>query len=240
MNNRSLTTREIVMLLVLVVLLVGVGYYLFFYQPLQEELSSLASQSAQLDEETTVALAKASRLKAMEEELAEILSQPEDQITEIAPYDNAKIVMSQLNGILSASDTYSLSFKDPEIESNGTVRRYVTMSFDCSTYEDAKAIIQALSANHWRCLINTLSVSINANPSSPSSGLSQEQQALLEAKEIARDVAAVLAGRGTTIVGGSEEAEVPEEEEEPYQGILSSAVSVKATIVFFESTALNR
>ena len=240
MSNRSLTTREVVMLLVLVVLLVGVGYYMFFYQPLQEELASLAAQSAQLDDETNIALSKATRLKAMEEELAEILSQPEDQITEIAPYDNAKIVMSQLNGILSASDTYSLSFKDPEIESNGTVRRYVTMSFDCSTYEDAKAIIQALSANHWRCLINTLSVSINANPASPSSGLSQEQQALLEAKEIARDVAAVLAGRGTTVIGAdNEEAEEPEEED-PYKGILSSAVSVKATIVFFESTALNR
>ena len=31
MRNRALSTREILLLLFLVVLLVGVGYYLFFY-----------------------------------------------------------------------------------------------------------------------------------------------------------------------------------------------------------------
>lgn len=240
MSNRSISTREIVMLLVLAVLLVGVGYYMFFYQPLQDELASLASQSAQLDNDINIAFQKASRLKDMEAELEEILSRPEDEITEIAPYDNAKIVMSQLNGILSASDNYSLSFQDPKIEENGTVRRYVSMTFDCPTYEDAKAIVQALSANRWRCLINTLSMDINENPvASAAVAMSQEAQQMAEAKAIARDVEKVLSGQGVYMGPNASEEEVVEEEE-PYAGLLSSYVSVKATIVFFESTALTR
>ena len=115
MRNRALSTREILLLLFLVVLLVGVGYYLFFYQPLQAELADLANQSSELDGEIQVAAAKAASMDSMQAELDEILSRPADQITEIAPYDNAKVVMSQLNGILSASEEYKLSFQDPVI-----------------------------------------------------------------------------------------------------------------------------
>ena len=66
MRNRALSTREILLLLFLVVLLVGVGYYLFFYQPLQAELADLANQSSELDGEIQVAAAKAASMDSMQ------------------------------------------------------------------------------------------------------------------------------------------------------------------------------
>ena len=208
MRNRALSTREILLLLFLVVLLVGVGYYLFFYQPLQAELADLANQSSDLDSQIQVAAAKAASMDSMQAELDEILSRPADQITEIAPYDNAKVVMSQLNGILSASEEYKLSFQDPVIEENGTVRRNVSMEFLCKDYNSAKAITKSLSASHWRCLINSLSIAT-----------SDDGRVFLRGQEADPDAAA-------------EEAD----EDVVYDGIMSMPVTVKATIVFFEST----
>lgn len=158
MKNRALSAREKVMLLFLAVLLIGVGYYLLFFQPLQTELANIALQQTELDTQIETAMAKVNSMDAMQAELDEILSRPQNEITEIAPYDNAKVVMSQLNGILAASEEYSLSFQDPVIEEDGTVRRSVSMQFTCANYESAKSIAQALSTGRWRCLVNSLSI----------------------------------------------------------------------------------
>lgn len=212
MSNRSLSTREILMLLFLVVLLIGVGYYMFFYQPLQTELTDLANQAADLDSQIQIASVKVASMDAMQAELDEIFSRPASEITEIAPFDNAKVVMSQLNGILSASEEYKLTFQDPKIEDNGTVRRDVSMEFVCRDYNSAKEIVKALSASRWRCLINSLAMDTVEGD-----------------REFLRgeDVTGVV-----TPAGAGEKAPV-------YDGIMTMPVTVKATIVFFESTNIH-
>lgn len=156
MKNRALSLREQVMLLFLVVLLIGVGYYTMFYQPLQNDLASVATQQSELDTQLQTLMAKMNSMDAMQAELDEIFSRPADTITEIAPYDNAKVVMSQLNGILSASQEYSLSFEDPKIEEDGTVRRKVSLQYTCADYASAKKIAKDLATGQWRCLENSL------------------------------------------------------------------------------------
>ena len=86
MKKSKLSLRETIMLLFLVVLLIGVGYYTLFYTPLQNEMASIASQSADCDTQISTAMAKVAKMNAMQEELDEILSRPADEITEIAPY----------------------------------------------------------------------------------------------------------------------------------------------------------
>ena len=209
MSNR-VSSRDRVLLVVLAVLLIGVCYYMFFYQPTQAELQSLARQISEVEDQTNVALAKANSMKGMQEELDEILSRPADEITEIAPYDNAKVVMTQLNGILSASENYSLSFKDPDIQKDGTVRRVVEMSFDCSDYNSAKTIIKALSSNRWRCLINSISLqSTDKQYNAPAADLTVEA---LDGTDLVVHVPQAMAVKGS--------------------------VTIKATITFFESTKI--
>ena len=162
MKKARLSTRETVMLVLLAVMLLGLWYYMGFYTPLQEELSSLAVQSANLDNQIISANAKLQSMNKMQKELDEILARPENEITEIAPYDNKEVVLSELNGILYGTD-YSLNFAEPQIQSDGTVRRVVTMSFRCNNYKTAKNIITALAQNHWRCLVGNLSVSSTDN-----------------------------------------------------------------------------
>ena len=158
--SRKLSSRDAVMLAILLVLIIGSCWYMFFYTPLQDEILSIQNQSAQLDTEISTAMVKVSKMKSMQEEVDAILAQPKDQITEIAPYDNATVVIAQLNGILAASEEYTLNFRDVEVNDDGTVRRVINLSFRCPDYASARRIVDDLSGSHWRCIVNSVSMSV--------------------------------------------------------------------------------
>lgn len=158
MKKSKLSARESAMLVFLLVLIIGVGYYMGFYTPLQKELASIAAQSNDIDTQITTSMAKVGKMNEMQEELDEILSRPANQLTEIAPYDNKEVVLNQLYGILGQTQDYSLNFTDPDVQSDGTVRRNISMTFHCADYEAAKAVISDLTSSHWRCLVSNLSI----------------------------------------------------------------------------------
>ena len=158
MKKNKLTARESLMLVFLVVLLIGVGYYMGFYTPLQNEMASIATQSAEIDSQITTSMAKVSKMDDMQAELDEIFARPASEITEIAPYDNKEVVLNQLYGILGRTQDYSLSFTDPDVQEDGTVRRNISMNFHCESYADAKEVIRDLTDSQWRCLVSNLSI----------------------------------------------------------------------------------
>ena len=157
---KKLSSREVFMLIILVVLVVGSCWYMFFYTPLQNEILDIQAKSAQLDTDIATAATKAAKMKSMQEEVDAILARPADEITEIAPYDNATVVIAQLNGILSASEEYNLTFRDVAVNSDGTVRRVINMTFLCESYASARSIVDALSGSHWRCIVNSVNMSV--------------------------------------------------------------------------------
>ncbi len=158
MKNTKLSAREGFMLVFLIALLVGVGYYMGFYTPMQDELASIASQSVEVDTQIATSMTKISKMDEMQAELDEILSRPADEITEIAPYDNKEVVLNQLYGILGRTQNYSLNFTDPDVNADGTVRRNISMSFRCDSYNVAKRVIKDLTDSQWRCLVSNLSI----------------------------------------------------------------------------------
>lgn len=158
MKKSKLSLRETVMLLFLVVLLIGVGYYMFFYTPLKNEMMSIASESANCDTAIATSMAKINKMDDMQAELDEIFSRPAEEITEIAPYDNKQVVLNQLYGILGRTSDYSLSFTDPDVQEDGTVRRNISMKFSCDSYQAAKEVIRDLTDSNWRCLVSNLSI----------------------------------------------------------------------------------
>ena len=163
MKKSRLTGHELIMVVLLIVLLVGVCYYLLFLTPLKSEIAEINVQISDADAQLEVSQAKVASMDKMQAELDEILSRPKDEITEIAPYDNAKALMNELNGILAQGTDYAISFADPIIGDDGIVRRNVNLSFTASGYESAKTIVSQLANNHWRCLITDVSVSAEDN-----------------------------------------------------------------------------
>ena len=67
MKKGKLSPREAGMLVVLVVLLIGVVYYMGFYTPLQAEMSNIAAQSNDCDDQMIVVAREI--VKKIEEEL---------------------------------------------------------------------------------------------------------------------------------------------------------------------------
>jgi uncharacterized protein YpmS len=158
MKKSKLTARESIMLVFLVVLIIGVGYYMGFYTPLQNEMASIASQSVDCETQIATSMAKVNKMDEMQAELDEIFARPAEEITEIAPYDNKEVVLNQLYGILGRTQDYSLNFTDPEVQDDGTVRRNISMSFNCDSYAAAKRVIKDLTDSPWRCLVSNLSI----------------------------------------------------------------------------------
>jgi len=158
-KKNALSQRDSVLLVFLIVLITAALYYMAFYTPLQNELATLSEQAKQLDVQITEAGTKVNKLNAMQAELDVILSQPENEITEIAPYDNKDVVLTQLYSVLAQTQDYSLNLTDPNIGEDGTVRRQISMSFHCASYAAAKTIIQELTEGRWRCLVSDLSIS---------------------------------------------------------------------------------
>ena len=156
-KSRNLSGRSLTLAALLAALIFGVVYYLGFYKPMEQELARIAVQTAQVDNQISEAAAKAARMEIMQAELDEIFA--EGDVTEIAPYDNKEVVLSQLNGILQESLEYSLNFAEPSIQEDGTVRRNVTMSFRCGDFASAEAIVRNLTGSQWRCLVSNLALS---------------------------------------------------------------------------------
>ena len=162
MKSTRFSGKDVTLLVILLILLLAVGYYMGFYKPLQAEIAQMNTQCVEIAENIAGRQAEINSMTSMQKEVEEVLARPADQITEIAPYDNSKVVMNDLNNILSRSLDYRLSFQEPRIEKDGTVRRTVEMSFSCADYNAAKAIIEKLAGNHWRCLISNLSMNADS------------------------------------------------------------------------------
>lgn len=161
MKTSKSTGRERAMIAILLALILGAGYYSGFYAPLQEELTAIAVQSGEIDSRIAAAMTKAEEMDRMQAELEEILSRPRGELTEIAPYDNKEAVLSHLYGVLGQTLDYSLSFTDPEVREDGTVRRNISLTFRCADYAAAKAVLGDLTASRWRCLVRSLVITGN-------------------------------------------------------------------------------
>ena len=122
-------------------------------------MASLDARSTDYDTQITTAIAKVTKMDQMQKELDEIFARPANEITEIAPYDNKEVILNQLYGILGRTTDYSLSFTDPSVGEDGTVRRNISMSFHCASYDAAKEVIRDLTDSQWRCLVSNLAIS---------------------------------------------------------------------------------
>ncbi len=149
MKKSSLSTREIVMIVLLVVLLGGVIYYMGFLTPLQNELSDIENQTVDVETQIESYSEKLSKLTFMENTLKEL-----DKKTEVAPYDNLVEVLVSMNQYLKENSmSYKLEFMDPEVAEDGTTRRVVSMELECLDYDSARAMVDDLTGSKWRCLV---------------------------------------------------------------------------------------
>lgn len=148
--NRSFSTRETVLILVLVFLLIVACYYFLVVKNVADTMAAnnaeLASIEMNIDVQESLAADRA-RMKAELEALGD-----NETLPEVATYDNIRNELNELNALLENATTYNLSFGQPTVEGQ-LVRRTVTASFTVPSYAEAIDTVRKLENGTYRCQI---------------------------------------------------------------------------------------
>ena len=155
---RKLSTRERVLLLLLAVIAIVSGYILLFYLPTTQRIESLNAQITQSQELVAQLDAKLASQQQMENKLEQFSAQ-DAQVPYMPAYDNIQAVMTELHAILAGCQEYSLSFQSEQGEDHVFYRR-VSISFTCSSYEQAQEILQKLHDSTLRGLLEDVQISL--------------------------------------------------------------------------------
>lgn len=148
--NRSFSTRETVLILILAVLLIVACYYFLVVKNVADTMAAnnqqLAGIEMNIDVQESLAADRA-RMKAELDELGD-----DETLPEVAVYDNIRNELNELNTLLAGAATYNLSFGQPTVEGE-LVRRTVAVSFTVPSYAAALDVVRQLENGTYRCQI---------------------------------------------------------------------------------------
>lgn len=157
--KRQLSGREVVLLAILLIIIVAGGYIFLYYTPMKDEAARLEADRISCEEQLVPALARIEEKKRMEQELKILEADPDSR--ELAPYDNQKAVMIELNAILQTTSQYSLSFSTVGTgKSDSLICRRISLNFTADSYDMAKQVLDDLHASMFRCMLDDLSISL--------------------------------------------------------------------------------
>lgn len=159
--RRQLTAREWMLLAVLGILLLASGYMLLFYNPMTQERDRCLNEAEICRMQIEALQQRLEEKHQMERELEKLFAADPPPLS-IADYDNLKPVMFELNSILAGTREYSLSFSTVDTSQN-IVRRAISISFSVDSYEAAKSVLRQLHDSDYRCMLDSLSLSLHEN-----------------------------------------------------------------------------
>lgn len=148
--NRSFSTRETVLILVLALLLVVACYYFLVVKNVSDTVAANNEQLAGIEMNIGVQESLAADRARMKAELDELGD--DETLPEVAVYDNIRNELNELNTLLGSATTYNLSFGQPTVEGQ-LVRRTVTVSFTTPSYASALEVVRQLENGTYRCQI---------------------------------------------------------------------------------------
>ena len=155
------TAREKVLLVILAVLLIAVGYWKLILTP-NDSIAQLQSQTSSEQDAMLQSTAQLARLQQMKRELETLLADPDAK--PLPAYDNAEQLLVELNTILSGAVEYTLNFAStyPLEEGSSIVCRPIALVFTASTYEGARAVLDALHGSDYVNQISDLTMDLDA------------------------------------------------------------------------------
>lgn len=172
--NRVFTTREKVLLLVFVIILMAAGYYWVIEQPVSERISAAASAEAGYQDEMMTETVKAKQIKDMKAVLDAGLDGQSKPVSAIPDYDNLENVMVQLDAILTPALDYSLTFSDVQPDGK-LISRPISMTFKCDGYTAAKNIVDNLYHSIYRCTLDNITMTASAKDRDGAPDLNKDQ-----------------------------------------------------------------
>lgn len=157
MMNRKFTHKEVALLCVLALIILGGLYYLLVQVPVTDGLAEAALEQQTIQAEVDVLVVKKQRMNYMEQVIEEKKQQYAGGLPLIAGYDNFVNVMGVLNDTLAEAEEYTLSFSPVEVDGD-IVRRPVVMNFRTRSYAVAERMLTRLEQGGYRCQISDMDI----------------------------------------------------------------------------------
>ncbi len=153
--RRAFTTREKVMLLILVVMIIALGYFKLILEPVNaqiDEYNAKAQEEQFLIDQKMIQLAKMRKMEKLLEDM-----KTTGNYNAIPSFDNKGAVIIELHAVLAAASSYNLEFA-PTTTADYILARPVTMQFETTDYDSARRIIDQLNDSTNFNLISDLTV----------------------------------------------------------------------------------
>jgi hypothetical protein len=158
MLTYTFSMREKVLLAILGFVGVGILWYFFVYSNIQGQIATIDSEIAAAQDELVVAQSQSAAYANMEKMVEEYKSKGATTLT-MPNYDNTQSLMAFLNGILGGTKGYTINFDDPVLdETDGYVHRSGTITFNSSSYTDARGVIDAIARGPYPCRVDGVGV----------------------------------------------------------------------------------
>lgn len=151
-----LSKSQKALLLILVIVLMAVGYVVFFYLPIQERIE--AADTSDLEAEIQTEQIKARQISKMK---AEINGNKESGQPMVPAYNQFRSETEEINRIFANAYNFSFQYSEPQIDGM-QIRRAMNITFDAESYDKAVSMIHEVLNGPYRCIIEDLSIQDNA------------------------------------------------------------------------------
>ena len=151
--SRDFTPLEKLVLLVLVLILMGIGYYRLIDQPIRQGMAEAEAQRNKLQVELNDVNIRISEYNNRVNELDEAKA-----LRHFMPsYNASDEELRILNGVLSEARHYSFDVDKITLsEEDNQIRRRFTFSFTALNFDTVKDIFTRLSDSPTRCMLGTI------------------------------------------------------------------------------------
>ena len=150
---RKITTIEII---VLAILLIGLVYYFFVNIPINNKITALTNEQADLENEVAVSAGKLNETRKMQAAVDAAFA--DGTPIPIPDYSHINAVIAELNTILAPANTYNVSFGSDSIN-DGIAKRTISISYTAANYESAVEMLTLIQESDNQYLIENVNIS---------------------------------------------------------------------------------
>lgn len=155
--TRRFTLREKILLgLLIVILLVGLYFFLVHY-PIQNRMNEIAQEREEVQARLDIAEIRKGIYDRMQAELKSIFELPPDEITYMPKHDNLNVLIERFDAIFKGIEV-RFNYGTPQT-SNGIVSRAIGFSFSVADFDTAKKVLKELTGTGYRCLMSNITLS---------------------------------------------------------------------------------
>lgn len=169
MLTYKMSRREKILVLIFAIILVGVAWFVLVFQNSANQLTSIEGELSTVESQISIMQTRAGQIDQMQSVIDQRKAEGAKPV-EVPDYDNIQPLMAQLNKIMSAAASYSLSFDDLDTTNAGYVARGVRIDYETGSYADAEAIVYSLASGKYPCRVDSISINDKSAKSSSSKG----------------------------------------------------------------------